>query len=158
MPDDPQNANYVIYTLLGMMGGMGGMIALMGLSTRRLELSMAKRQFRNQYKTALGEAAESFSPPSVGDLGALVRLYRDQVKESWVDGNGGVREVEPLATEPLNVYYGGGDYQRSDVIAAIAKQASKYAADAYALSPNTLYVHRDTVLSAMFFRMIKIED
>src|SRR3989338_1681912 len=152
MSDDPQNANYVIYTFLGVAGGM---IALINLFTWGLERSVAKRRFRNQYKTALGEAAESFSPPSVGDLGALVRLYRDQVKESWVDGSGEVRKVEPLATEPLNVYYGGGDYQQSDVIAAIAKQASKYTADAYVLSPNTLYVHRDTVLSAMFFKMIK---
>ena len=155
MSDNPQNANDVIYTLLCIMGGM---TAMMGLSKRGLERSMLERRFRNQYKTALGEATESFSPLSVGDLGVLVRLYRDQVKESWVDGSGEVRKVEPLATEPLNVYYGGGDYQRSDVIAAIAKQASKYAADAYALSPNTLYVHRDTVLSAMFFRMIKTED
>ncbi len=155
MPDDPQDALYMLYGLLGILGGM---VAFITLGTRNLERSMAERRFRNQYKTALGEAAESFSPPSVGDLGALVRLYRDQVKESWVDGSGKSREVEPLATEPLNVYYGFGDYQRSDVIAAIAKQASKYAADAYALSPNTLYVHRDTVLSAMFFKMIKQKD
>jgi len=155
MPDDPQNVTYLFYSIIGMAGVM---TAFLRISTQRLERSMAERCFRNQYKTALGEAAESFSSPRVGDLGALVRLYRDQVKEAWVDGSGGVREVEPLATEPLNVYYGGGDYQRSDVIAAIAKQASKYAADAYALSPNTLYVHRDTVLSAMFFKMIKTED
>lgn len=155
MPDDPQNAIYMIYGLLGILGGV---VAFMTLGTRGLERSMAERQFRNQYKTALGEAADSFSPPSVGDLGTLVRLYRDQIKQAWVDGSGEAREVEPLATEPLNVYYGLGDYQRSDVIAAIAKQASKYAADAYALSPNTLYVHRDTVLSAMFFKMIKQED
>ncbi len=155
MPDDPQNATDILLYLLGIVGGM---VAFMTLRDRSLGRSLAEIRFRNQYKTALGEAAESFSPPSVGDLGALVRLYRDQVKEAWVDGSGEAREVEPLATEPLNVYYGFGDYQRSDVIAAITKQASKYAADAYALSPNTLYVHRDTVLSAMFFKMIKQED
>lgn len=155
MPDDSQNATYMLYALLGMGSAM---IACMTLTIRRLERSMAERQFRNQYKTALGETAERFSPPSVGDLGALVRLYRDQIKEAWVDGSGEAREVEPLATEPLNVYYGFGDYQRSDVIAAITKQASKYATDAYALSPNTICVHRDTVLSAMFFKMIKQED
>lgn len=155
MPDDPQNAAYMLYGLLGIVGGM---MAFLGLTQRILERTMAERQFRNQYKTALGEVVESFSPPGLGDLGALVRLYRDQVKEAWIDGSGEAREVEPLATEPLNVFYGFGDYQRSDIIAAIAKQASKYAADAYALSPNTLYVHRDTVLSAMFFRMMKTED
>lgn len=154
MPDDPQNLNSLLYLLLI----LGGMAASLSLTNRRAERSRTERQFREQYRTALGEAAESFSPPNVGDLGALVRLYRDQIKEAWVDGKGEAREVEPLATEPLNVYYGFGDYQRSDVIAAITKQASKYAADAYALSPNTLYVHRDTVLSAVFFRMIKQED
>lgn len=156
MPDDPQNVTYMLWTL-GLMS-MGGVVALMNLAVKGFDRSMAEEQFRNQYKTALRETAKRFSPPSVGDLGALVRLYRDPIKEAWVDGSGEAREVEPLATEPLNVYYGFGDYQRSDVIAAIAKQASKYVADAYALSPNTIYVHRDTVLSAMFFKLIKQED
>lgn len=155
MPDENVNS---LYYLLGMAAMFGGFIGLMKYSLYRMETAMAERRFRNQYRTALGEAEESFSPPGVGDLGALVRLYRDDVKEAWIDGSGEVREVEPLATEPLNVYYGFGDFERSDVIAAITQQASRYSADAYALSKNTLYVHRDTVLSAMFFKTIQQED
>ncbi|GEM_PF-4682348 len=144
-----------MYAVFAIGGMLISVLAFFEYSTRRSGKKIDERTFRNQYRTALGEAAQSFVAPSPGDLGLLVRLYWDNVQDGWRDGRGKQRQAECVGIEPLNIYYGLGDYERSDVIAKIYGHAMKYRADAYALSPGTLYVHRDTVLAVSLFRLAK---
>ncbi len=124
-----------------------------------LYLSMKKIEediFRKQYRDALDEFnPQRNSLSCAGNIGALTRIYWNRIKEAYVDDRKKIVDVKFLGSEPLNVYYGGGNYTKSDIIGQLVKHARKYGSNAYSLSDNTLYVHRDTVLAVNFFKRLE---
>lgn len=146
--------NIILYIESSILFAVSGTVLYVLRSEERKRKEL---HFRADYKAALGEMQASTPDVNIQDLGSLVRLYKDEDAGYWKDGKGRKREATFLGTFALDVYYGGGEYDMNDIIANIRNTAKALQADAYTLSEEPIYVHRDTVVSAAYFKLTPLE-
>lgn len=135
----------------------GGGVAWGIAKIHSLDKQIKRMKFYRSYHDTIKELEITTTPPGPDQIGAIKRLYRDKTRNCWVDAGGKAYPIEVLGVEPLDVYYGFGEFTKSDIIADLNNHAVRYGANAYALSESTLWVHRNTALAVLFLKILNQE-
>ena len=138
--------------------GMLGAIGLGYLGIKKADNDMKRGMFKEQYARAMDELGSSSAPAEFKGVGELIRLRYDHLKGIWTDEAGKPYDAKCVNIVPMDVYYGFGEFTRSDVLVSITANAEAVSANAYSIGEQTLYVHRDTVLAVAFFKAMPIKQ